>query len=159
MFQKPVLLRRSVEANVRYALTAAGLPTGERQVRTCEALERGGLAHLASKPARVLSGGEQQRVALTRVLAMRPEILLLDEPTANIDPASTAAIEAALREVHRAGTPFVMVTQDLGQARRLAGEIVFMHNGRIKERGAANRFFQAPQSPEARAFLAGEIVL
>jgi tungstate transport system ATP-binding protein len=159
VFQRPVLLRRSVLANIEYALAAGGVAGDERRMRAQRALERAGLAHLAHSPARVLSGGEQQRVSLARALALRPEFLILDEPTANLDPASIAAIESELHRPQGSRTRILMVTQDLGQARRLASEIVFLHNGRIKERTPADRFFNGPQTAEASAFLKGEIVL
>lgn len=159
VFQRPVLLRRSVLANIEYALGVSGITGAERRSRAERALERAGLSHLAASPARVLSGGEQQRVALARALALRPQLLILDEPTANLDPASIAAIESELNRPQGARTKILMVTQDLGQARRLASEIVFMHQGKIRERTPAAEFFQSPRTKEAQAFLRGEIVL
>jgi len=120
-------------------------------------LDAVGLAHLALRPARRLSGGEQQRVALARAWALDPAILFLDEPTANLDPAATRMVEAIVRAMHAAGTKIVMTTHDLGQARRLADEIVFLHRGRIVERAPAEQFFAAPSSPEAAAFIRGEL--
>lgn len=158
VFQRPVLLRRSVLANVRYVLALHGVPWGRRDGRALEALERFGLAHLARRPARVLSGGEQQRLALARAWATGPEVLFLDEPTASLDPAATAAVEAAVREFDAAGTKIVMTTHDLGQARRLADEVVFLAHGRLVERSPAAAFFEGPRSAQARAFLAGELV-
>ena len=158
VFQKPVMLRRSAIDNVRYALKVAGVPRAERDRRATEALVEGGLSRLAGSPARVLSGGEQQRLAIVRALATRPEVLLLDEPTANLDPSATLAIETQVRDAHRGGTTVVFVTHDLGQARRLADEVAFVHHGRIAERGPADRFFNAPSSEAARAFIEGRLL-
>ena len=159
VFQRPVLLRRSVAANIDYALAVQGIARKARKVQIDAALEQVGLRDLADRPARVLSGGEQQRLALARAWALRPQILFLDEPTASLDPAATRMIEATLDAIHRQGTKIVMTTHDLGQARRHADEIVFLHRGRLLEHTAASQFFNSPQSPEARAFLAGELLV
>jgi len=159
VFQRPVLLRRSVLANVLYALKIAGCEAPKRMYFAENALAAAGLGHLARNPARVLSGGEQQRLSIARAFATRPEVLILDEPTANLDPASTAAIESLIRDVRAAGTGVVLVTHDLGQARRIAEEVMFMHRGRIVEQGPAQAFFANPRTAEARSFLAGELVL
>jgi len=158
VFQRPVLLRRSASANVAYALAIAGVPRAERRERVQAALEQVGLAHLADRPARVLSGGEQQRLALARAWALGPKVLFLDEPTANLDPAATRAIEAVVAAMHEDGVKIVMTTHDLGQARRHADEIVFLHKGRLIEHADAARFFMRPGTPEARAFVAGELL-
>jgi tungstate transport system ATP-binding protein len=158
VFQRPVLLRRSAVANIRYVLALHGVPWRRRNGRAMEALERFGLVHLAHRAARVLSGGEQQRLALARAWAAGPEVLFLDEPTASLDPAATAAVEAAVREFDAAGTKIVMTTHDLGQARRLADEVVFLSRGRLVEHSPAAAFFNGPESAQARAFLAGELV-
>jgi len=158
VFQKPVMLRRSAIDNVRYALKAADVPRAERDRRAAEALAQAGLERLADAPARVLSGGEQQRLAIARALAIRPEILLLDEPTANLDPAATLAIETLVQAAHRAGTTIAFVTHDLGQARRLANDIVFVHHGRIAEHTPAYRFFSEPSSEAATAFIEGRLM-
>jgi tungstate transport system ATP-binding protein len=157
VFQRPVMLRRSAAANVAYALPHCS--TRERRLRTNELLLQVGLAHLAERPARRLSGGEQQRLALARALAREPEVLLLDEPTASLDPASTKTVEDVLRVVAGSGVKIVIATQNLGQARRLAGDVVFMLRGRVHELAAAERFFLAPQSAEAVAFLNGDLVV
>lgn len=157
VFQRPVLLRRSVIANVAYALGLAGVPWSGRRALAMSALERVGLDHLAHRAARTLSGGEQQRVALARAWALEPAVLFLDEPTASLDPGAAAAIERVVDEFHRRGTKIVMVTHNLGQARRLADEILFIHAGRLAERAAADDFFHRPASPEAQAFLQGEL--
>jgi len=155
LFQKPVLLRRSVAANIAHALSLAGIrDTG----RIAEALEEVGLPHLAGRPARLLSGGEQQRVALARALALRPDILFLDEPTASLDPAATRAVEAIVTRAAARGVKVVMTTHDLHQARRLAGEILLLHRGRLIEQAPAATLFSQPQSAEARDFLRGDIL-
>ena len=159
VFQRPVMLRRSAAGNVAYALKTAGVARKARTGRVAELLERVGLAHIADRPARRLSGGEQQRLALARALARDPEILFLDEPTASLDPASTKAVEDIVRGVAQSGVKVVMATHDLGQARRLAGEIAFMLRGTLHECAAAERFFTAPATPEAAAFTRGDLVI
>ena len=159
MFQRPVMLRRSASGNVAYALAAAGVGGDARPSRVAELLAQVGLAHVAERPARRLSGGEQQRLALARALARDPEILFLDEPTASLDPASTKAVEDVVRAVASSGVKIVMATQNLGQARRLAGEIVFMLHGGVHEHAPAAQFFDAPQTSEAEAFLRGDLVV
>ena len=159
VFQKPVLLRRSVAANIDYALRARGVPKADRRERVARALCLGRLLEHAGRAARLLSGGEQQRLALVRALAVEPEILFLDEPTASLDPASTLAVEDLVRAAHAQGTGIVLVTHDLGQARRLADEVVFLHRGRVVEQTPAERFFARPASEPARAYLAGQIVI
>jgi tungstate transport system ATP-binding protein len=157
VFQRPVMLRRSALANVAYGLKIAGVAASGREARARAALERVGLTLLADRPARVLSGGEQQRLALARAWALDPEVLFLDEPTANLDPGATHEIEASIQAIHADGTKIVMVTHNLGQAHRLADEILFLHNGRVVERASAERFFAGPATPEAVAFLKGEL--
>jgi tungstate transport system ATP-binding protein len=154
-----VHLRRSALANVTYALAVAGVPRPQRLERAQAALARGRIAHLARAPARVLSGGEQQLLAIARTLATEPEILFLDEPTSALDPAATTAIEDLLGEVRAQGVGIVLITHDLGQARRLADEVAFMHRGRVLERTRSEEFFAQPRSPEAQAFVSGELVL
>lgn len=157
LFQRPVMLRRSVLGNVAYGLHVQGVPPGEASRRARAALENVGLAHLADRPARVLSGGEQQRVALARAAALEPSILFLDEPTASLDPTATRAIEAGLADLHQQGTTIVMVTHHMGQARRLAEDIVFVHQGRITEHTPADEFFRQPRSTAASDFLKEEL--
>ena len=159
VFQRPVHLRRSALANVTYALAIAGVPKAERTERALAALARARIAHLAQSAARVLSGGEQQLLSIARALATEPGILILDEPTSALDPAATTAIEGLLVAVRGEGVPVVLITHDLGQARRLADEVAFLHHGRLIERTSREEFLARPRSPEAQAFVRGEIVL
>lgn len=158
VFQRSVLLRRSAAANVTYALALRRVPRARRRALAREALQQVGLARLTGRPARVLSAGEQQRLALARAWALKPEVMFLDEPTANLDPAASRAIEEAIDAIHRSGTKIVMTTHDLGQARRLAEEILFLHRGRLVEQAVADHFFARPSSREGAAFLKGELV-
>jgi tungstate transport system ATP-binding protein len=157
VFQRPIMLRRSAAANVAYGLQHCG--ARERGKRVDDLLAQVGLAHVRDRPARRLSGGEQQRLALARALAREPEVLFLDEPTASLDPASVRAVEDVVRAVAASGVKIVMATQNLGQARRLAGEIVFLLRGRVHERGPAAAFFNTPETPEATAFVRGDLVV
>ena len=159
VFQRPVLLRRSVAANIAYVLSVKAVPREKRPQCLAEALELAGLTELANRPARVLSGGEQQRLAIARAWAVRPQVLLLDEPTSNLDPAATAAVEALIQAVHDAGTKVIMTTHDLGQAQRIADEVLFLHQGRLLERAAVGAFFQSPSDPAVRAYLEGRLPL
>jgi tungstate transport system ATP-binding protein len=159
VFQRPVLLRRSAFANLTHALRSRDVPRRERHERARQALAAAGLAGLARTPARLLSGGEQQRLAMARALSLEPDVLFLDEPTANLDPASTLAIERLIQRAHDASTKIVLVTHDLGQARRLADEVVFLHRGRIEEQSPIDCFLDAPASAAARAFCDGRLVL
>lgn len=158
VFQKPIMLRRSVEANVLHALAAAGVAGSERRERCRAALERFGLSARAGQAARLLSGGEQQRLAIARAWALRPELLFLDEPTSQLDPAATRQIEQLLTGLVAEGLTVLMSTHDLGQARRLASRVLFLHRGRLIADAPAADFFAGPASPEARAFLAGELL-
>ena len=155
VFQRPVMLRRSALANVAYALKLAGATDG--YCAAMDALREVGLAHLAHRPARVLSGGEQQRLALARAWALHPEVLFLDEPTASLDPGATREIEAIIRAFDAAGTKIVMATHNLAQARRLGDEVLFLHQGRLVERAPVDRFFRQPASAEAAAFIKAEL--
>ena len=157
VFQRPVMLRRSAHANVAYALQAAGVAPGERERLASAALEEVGLRQFAHRPARVLSGGEQQRLALARAWALHPEVLFLDEPTANLDPRATREIETIIKAFDAAGSKIVMSTHSLGQARRLGDEVIFLHQGRVAERAPIEKFFPLPASPEAAAFVKGEL--
>lgn len=155
VFQRPVMLRRSALANIVYALQIARLT--EARSTAMEALREVGLAHLAHRPARVLSGGEQQRLALARAWALHPEVLFLDEPTASLDPSATREIEAIIRAFDAAGTKIVMATHNLGQARRLGDEVIYLHRGRVVERAPVEEFFARPATAEAAAFIKGEL--
>jgi tungstate transport system ATP-binding protein len=149
VFQRPAMLRRSVLANVEYVSREAPMAM----------LERVGLASLAHRPARRLSGGEQQRLALARALARKPHVLFLDEPTASLDPAATGMVEDIVQDVAAAGIKVVMATHDLGQAKRLARDVVFLARGRVVEHTSAEDFFAVPRSREAAQFVKGELVL
>lgn len=157
VFQRPILLRRSVMANVIYALKLAGHSRHECAQRAHQVLDAVGMLALAQRPARVLSGGEQQRLALARAWALQPEVLFLDEPTANLDPNATRNIESIIGAIHASGSKIIMSTHSLGQARRLGDEILFLSAGRLVERASVNEFFKQPRSPEAAAFLQGEL--
>jgi tungstate transport system ATP-binding protein len=159
MFQRPAMLRRSAAGNVRYALAAAGVPRTKRQERAAELLALVGLEGLAHRPARRLSGGEQQRLALARALARDPALLFLDEPTASRDPAAIKAIEDIIRSISARGVKVVMSTHDLGQAKRLAGDVALLHRGRLIENAPASEFFAKPRTEEARQFIAGELLV
>ena len=158
VFQDPVMLRRSVAANIAYALRLAGIDRASREIRIDDMLARTGLTDLRKRPATVLSGGEQQRLALARAWALEPEVLFLDEPTASLDPGATGAVETVIEDMHRGGCKIVMTTHDLGQARRLADEIIFLHKGDVAERAPAADFFERPASDTARAFLEGRLM-
>jgi len=155
VFQKPILLRRSVAANLDFVLRSRGLARRRRDAL----LDHVGLSHKAGQPARLLSGGEAQRLALARALATDPEVLLLDEPTASLDPASVLAIEGIVDAARGRGVKIVFVTHDVGQARRMADDVVFLHRGRVAEHSPASRFFTEPRSPAARDYLGGRIVV
>jgi tungstate transport system ATP-binding protein len=157
LLQRPVMLRRSAMANIAYGLPR--LAAHERRMRAEALLERVGLRHVGERPARRLSGGEQQRVALARALARDPEVLFLDEPTASLDPASTRVVEDVVHAAAESGVKVVMATQNLGQARRLAGEILFLLRGRVHERAPVDTFFNAPRTAEAAAFVRGDLVV
>lgn len=155
VFQKPVLLRRSVAANLDFVLRARAKDAARRDAL----LDHVGLAHKASQPARLLSGGEAQRLALARALATDPEILFLDEPTASLDPASVLKIEDIVIKARAAGVRVIFVTHDIGQARRMADDVVFLNRGRVAEHSPAAAFFAHPSSTAARDYLNGRIVV
>jgi tungstate transport system ATP-binding protein len=159
VFQRPTMLRRSVAGNLRYALAAGECPRRERENRLRDLLELVGLAALADRPARRLSGGEQQRLALARALAKEPAVLFLDEPTASLDPAATKGIEDLIRAIAARNIKVVMCTHNLGEARRLAGEVILMHRGRLVEHAEAAPFFSSPRTREAAQFIAGELLV
>jgi tungstate transport system ATP-binding protein len=159
VFQRPAMLRRSAAANIRYALSIAGMTRRQSPIYAAELLALVGLSGIGDRPARRLSGGEQQRLALARALARDPQVLFLDEPTASLDPAATKAVEDVIRTVVARGIKVVMSTHDLGEARRLAGDVVLLHRGRMVESCPAADFFASPNTEEARRFVAGELLL
>lgn len=157
VFQRPVLLRRSALANVVHALALAGVPRSRRTEIAYSSLEKVGLQDAGGRPARVLSGGEQQRLALARAWALAPDVLFLDEPCASLDPTATRQVEQIVQSIHDGGTKVIMTTHSLGQARRMGDEIVFLANGRVIEHSAIEPFFRSPASGEAAAFIQGEL--
>jgi tungstate transport system ATP-binding protein len=156
VFQRPVMLRRSARANLIHAVAAHG--SADPAAKAASALDRFGLQALAERPARLLSGGEQQRLAIARAWALGPQLLFMDEPTAHLDPGATRQIEELIAGLAAEGMTILMTTHDLGQARRLARRVLFMNRGRLIEDAAAADFFAAPSTPEARAFIAGELL-
>lgn len=158
LFQRPVMLRRSVAANVEYALSLRKVSRNERHVIVDQVLQKTGLRRHWDQPARVLSGGEQQRLALARAWALSPEVLFLDEPTANLDPSATHSVEEIINAIGNSGTRIIMTTHDLGQARRMADDVMFLHRGRLLEHADADPFFENPQNDLAQAFLRGELL-
>lgn len=158
VFQRPVVLRRTVAANIAHSLAVKRVPRAQRDARVAEALARAGLQGRADQPARTLSGGEQQRLVIARAAALRPEVLLLDEPTSNLDPEATRRIEELIRAVHESGTKIVMTTHDIAQARRLGEDVLFLHRGALLEHSRAGAFFDTPSHPAARRFLDGALL-
>ena len=158
VFQQPVLLRRSVAANLDFVLRRQSLPRAARKTRIAALLAEGGLDGKARQSARSLSGGEAQRLAILRALALEPETLFLDEPTSALDPSATQAIEQMVLRASARGVRIVMVTHDIGQARRLAADIVMMQGGHVVEHGAAKQVLDAPISLASRRYLAGGLV-
>lgn len=158
VFQHPVMLRRSVRKNIEYAMAVCNVGPIFREERMQQALELSGLSALADRPATRLSGGEKQRLALARCNAIQPEVLFLDEPTAHLDPAATRQIEHMIDEIKKNGCTVIMVTHDLGQAKRLADRILFMHHGRILEDARTTEFFATPKTSEGRAFVSGQLL-
>jgi tungstate transport system ATP-binding protein len=157
VFQRPVLLRHSVEVNVGYGLRLRGQRNNKDAVHA--ALHEVGLAHLAQQSARTLSGGEAQRVALARAMILQPAALLLDEPTANLDPYNVGLIEQIVGRLNREhGTTIVLVTHNVFQAQRLAQRVALMLDGRIVEAADAQAFFESPQDPRTAAFVLGKMV-
>ena len=158
VFQKPVMLRRSARANILHALAATGVPRSERIQRCDAALERFGMTALAGRPARLMSGGEQQRLAIARAWATSPEVLFLDEPTSQLDPSATRQIEEMLIALKAEGVTLLMASHDMGQVRRLSERVLFLSRGRLVEDALTGTFFDTPTSREARAFVSGDLV-
>jgi tungstate transport system ATP-binding protein len=157
VFQRPILLNRSVQANVAYGLKLRGFRESDGKIE--EALEQVGLQHLARQRARTLSGGEAQRVALARAIVLQPDVLLLDEPTANLDPYNVGLIEEIVTSLNREqGTTLVLVTHNVFQAKRLAQRVALMLESQIVEIAGVEAFFESPQDPRTAAFVRGEMV-
>lgn len=159
LLQRPIMLMRSAASNIDYALASVKTPRGDRRRKITELLALVGLSGFEERPARRLSGGEQQRLALARALARDPEILFLDEPTASLDPAAAKSVEDVLRAVAGRGVKIVISTHDLGTARRLAGDVILLHRGKIIEHSPAETFFKQPKTEEARRFQAGDLLI
>ncbi|MEM7089986.1 MAG: ATP-binding cassette domain-containing protein [Pseudomonadota bacterium] len=159
VFQRPVLLRRSVAANLDFVLKRRGLQRAIRKQRIETLLFEAGLTGKGRQPARLLSGGEAQRLAIQRALASDPETLFLDEPTSALDPAATQMIERMIQRAAARGVRIVMVTHDIGQARRLASDVVMMQGGRVVEHGLAKEVLNLPKSEASRRYLAGGLAL
>lgn len=159
VFQTPVLLRRSVIGNLLHALKLAGLPRSDRKNRAEALLKLGELHRLADNPARSLSGGEKQRLALLRALACKPALLLLDEPSASLDPQATFLIESLVLRASRAGVKVILISHDQGQVGRLADDVVFVHKGRVLEQRPADDFLKSPECRQAKAYLSGQLLL
>lgn len=159
VFQHPVMLRRSVAGNLLYALEQAGVEKSLRDRRCRELLQKVGISDLADRPARRLSGGERQKLAFARALARSPELLILDEPTASLDPSATLALERLIAQAAAEGIKILMASHDLGQMRRLAGDVLFMHRGQILESQPAKNFFEQPVTAQASAFLRGDLIV
>jgi len=158
VFQRPVLLRRSAAENVDHVLKVRGVPSAERTRVIEESLEWAGLAAVADTPARKLSGGEQQSLTIARARAMNPEVLLLDEPTANLDPAATRRVEDLIRSFAADARKVIMATHNIAQAQRLADEVLFLNRGHLLEHATAAEFMRGPSHPLAARFIAGELV-
>ena len=159
MLQKPVLLRRSALANLVYALRCLGRGRHTASDLGQQALSQAGLEAIAEVPAHQLSGGEQQRLALVRALLLNPDILFLDEATANVDPSSTLNIEQQLQQAKQEGLNVVMVSHDQGQVKRLADEVVLMNKGRVIEHATRERFFEQPENPLTKRWINGELLV
>jgi len=159
VFQRPVLLRRSVRGNLNHALKMAGVPRNERAGKLAELLVAADLTRLVENPARALSGGEQQRLAIARALASQPKTILLDEPTASLDPAATKAIEDLIQKTKDSGVKVIIVTHDCAQAQRLSDDVLFLHKGQILEHSPTAAFFTGPSSDAAIAYLSGQLLI
>ena len=158
VFQQPVMMRRSVLGNLTYPLRLAGVPRAQSRVQAAQAATDVGLDNMLDRPAHFLSGGERQKLALARALITRPDVMFLDEPCSSLDGRATREIETILMQAASAGTRLIMSTHDMGQARRLATEVLFLLNGKLHETGPAAQFFAGPSTDPARAFLNGDIV-
>lgn len=158
VFQRPVVLRRTVEENLAYPLRLRGADRKTAKAAAHRWAEKVGLTPHLPRRAMVLSGGEQQKLAIARALITEPALVFLDEPTASLDGRAMREIEAILLQAKADGTRLILSTHDMGQARRIADKVVFILGGVVHETGSARMFFDDPQTPEARAFLKGDIV-
>ena len=158
VFQTPVMMRRSVLDNIAYPLAVRGIGKSDARDEAADWAKNVGLGEALQLEAANLSGGERQKLAIARALICKPEVLFLDEPTTNLDGKSTREIETILRSAYENGTRMIMTTHDIGQARRLATDVVFLNRGRQCEHSAANEFFSSPQSSPAKTYLNGEIL-
>jgi len=158
VFQSPIMMRRTVVDSLAYPLRLRGLSKAAALKKATQCADNFGLENLLASWAPLLSGGEKQKLSLARALITEPEILFLDEPCASLDGRATREIEAILQQVQARGTRVVMSTHDMGQARRLAGDVIFMLHGKIHEHSPAEAFFSTPKTPEAKAFVNGDIV-
>jgi tungstate transport system ATP-binding protein len=158
VFQSPIMMRRSVLESIAYPLLLDGVARKTALTRAEALAAQMGLGGLLAQPAQAISGGEKQKLALARALIRAPEVLFLDEPCANLDGRATKEIERILCETRAGGTRIVMSTHDIGQARRLADDILFLHHGRLIETGPKAAFFEAPKTPEAIAHLNGDLI-
>jgi tungstate transport system ATP-binding protein len=158
VFQRPVMLRRSVLDNIMYPLRVHGMEKTQARAQAEEWAQRVGLDKMLGRMAPNLSGGEQQKLALARAMITQPQVLFLDEPTAALDGRATREVEAILRAARASGTQLILSTHDMGQARRLADEVLFLLHGQVTEHSPARAFFDAPKTAQARAFLRGDIV-
>jgi tungstate transport system ATP-binding protein len=158
VFQTPIMMRRSVRDNLTYPLTTHGTSKAKARTLADEWLARINLSDARDRQATLLSGGEKQKLALARALIRQPDVLFLDEPCANLDGRATREIEEILHHAHDNGIRIIMATHDMGQARRLATEVLFIFKGLIHETANSNKFFDHTQTAEAQAFLNGDIV-
>lgn len=159
IFQAPIIMRRSVLDNIAYPLRLDGMPPGEARARAEKVAAQVGLHVALGGPASLLSGGEKQKLAMARALIRQPAVLFLDEFSASLDGRATQDLEEIVGRIGAGGTRVVMSSHDIGQARRLADDVVFLHGGKLVEQAKGADFFAAPRSKEAQAYLRGEIVL
>ena len=158
VFQSPIIMRRTVRDNLAYPLTLHGMPRAAARKEAEQWAANIGLGDFLEQSAPNLSGGEKQKLALARALIRKPDILFLDEPCANLDGRATREIETILKEAQDRGTRILMSTHNIGQAKRLATDVIFLMGGRIVEAAPAAQFFDAPATPQAKALLNGDIV-
>ena len=158
VFQTPIVLRRSALDNIIYPLQLQNVPKDEANKAALKGLERVDLLEAQNLNASFLSGGEKQKLAIARALVTNPDIMFLDEPTANLDGASTREIETIIKDAALSGVRIVITTHDIGQGKRLADDVIFLYQGKLHEHGSAKAFFDQTKTQEAVSFLAGEIV-